>query len=504
MPSRRIAAKSFAAVDLGAESGRVMIGRVGAEKVELASIHRFANTPVRLPDGLHWNVLSLLAETLVGLAKARQDGERLSGIGIDAWGVDYGLLDASYRLLGLPFHYRDRRTEGMIERAQQRVPAADLYARTGIQTMPINTVFQLLAEAGSPASEAAQHLAMIPDLMGYWLTGEFANETTIASTTGMLDARTAMWATDLVEALGLPSAALRGTSREPGKLLGEVRPDHAAIAAVPVWSVASHDTASAFVGAPVSTRNAAILSSGTWSLLGLELDAPVLDSSAAAVNLTNERGIDGTTRLLRNVMGLWLVQECRRCWEESGVSLDYGELERLAAVRQETEVALFDPDHASLLRPGNMPERISTLCGASGQHRPQQPGEFVRAILTSLACKYNLVLRRLRAVTGREIDVIHVIGGGVHNRALCQLTADISGLPVIAGPEEATALGNVLVQARAVGEVDSLFEMRELVSNSCATQRYEPGPNEAAATETFERFLALTGLSVSAPEPIPA
>jgi rhamnulokinase len=495
------AAKAFAAVDLGAESGRVIAGRVG-ERIELRDVHRFANTPVALPDGLHWNVLSLFAQTLSGLAEAAAGPERLSGIGIDTWGVDYGLLDSSHRLLGIPFHYRDARTEGMIERAAECVPPLELYARTGIQTMPINTIYQLLAEAGGPIAAAAEHIALIPDLLGLWLTGEFANEATIASTTGLLDARTATWANDLAIALGLPATALRGTPREPGALLGDARAVHAGIGQIPVWSVASHDTASAFVAAPINGPHCAILSSGTWSLLGVELDAPILDPAAAAMNLTNERGIDGTTRLLRNVMGLWLLQQCRRHWEESGLSLDYAELERLATLHTE-EVALFDPDHPSLLRHGDMPERITTLCGASGQKPPRHPGEFTRSILVSLACKYKLVLERLCGVTGREIDQINVIGGGAQNRSLCRLTAELSGLPVIAGPVEATALGNILVQARATGMLSTLAEMRELVTRSFETERFEPSGDPAGAA-TYERFLALTNLSPSSPEPVPA
>ena len=490
--------RAFAAVDLGAESGRVIVGRVGASTLELEEAHRFANTTVELPDGLHWNILSLFNETIAGLAGA-VSSTQLAGIGIDAWGVDYGLLDGSHRLLGIPFHYRDERTEGMIDLASRRVAPGELYARTGIQTMPINTVYQLLAEAGSPIAQAAQHMAMIPDLIALWLTGAFANEATIASTTGLIDARTGAWAHDLIEALGLPVAALRGAPSEPGALLGEVRREHGAIAGIPVWTVASHDTASAFVAAPISGPNSAILSSGTWSLLGLELDAPLLTPAAAAVNLTNERGVDGTTRLMRNVMGLWLVQECRRHWESEGVSLDYAELERLAT-RHRDDVALFDPDSPNLLRHGDMPSRIAALCEASGQREPAEAGEFTRSILVSLACKYNLVLQRLRSVSGRQIDVIHVIGGGVRNRALCQLTADMTGLPVIAGPGEATAIGNILVQARAVGEVASLEQMRQLVAASFSTERYEPTADDSAA-QTYERFLSLTGLRVSTCEP---
>jgi rhamnulokinase len=475
-----------------------MVGRVGSDQLELTEAHRFPNTTVALPDGLHWNVLSLFSQTLAGLSKAAADGE-LSGIGIDAWGVDYGLLDGAHRLLGVPFHYRDQRTEGMVELAAGLVPPAEMYASTGIQTMPINTVFQLLAEADSPIAAAAQHIALIPDLIGLWLTGNFENEVTVASTTGLLDARTGQWAHDLIAKLKLPAAMLSGTPIEPGEPLGGTRDQHGQIAGTPVWTVASHDTASAFIAAPVTSPKSAILSSGTWSLLGLELESPVLTPEAAAVNLTNERGVDGTTRLLRNVMGLWLVQECRRHWEARGKSLDYAELERLATLHAD-DVALFDPDHPSLLHHGDMPSRIAALCRAGGQREPVEPGEFMRAVLVSLACKYNLVLARLRAVTGREVDAINVIGGGARNRSLCQLTADMTRLPVIAGPGEASAIGNILIQARAVGQVASLAEMRELVARSFPTTRYEPTPGPSAAA-TYERFLSVTGLTVSTYEP---
>ncbi len=491
--------KSFAAVDLGAESGRVMVGRVGDSGLELTEAHRFPNTSVRLPDGLHWDVLSLFSQTLAGLSLAVADAGPLAGVGIDAWGVDYGLLDSSHRLLGIPFHYRDRRTDGMIELAGGRVSAPEMYAATGIQTMPINTVFQLLAETDSPITAAAEHIALIPDLLGFWLTGTFANEITVASTTGLLDARTGQWAQELIAKLKLSTPMFNDNPIEPGEPLGGARGEHEAIAGAPVWTVASHDTASAFIAAPVSSPNSAILSSGTWSLLGLELDHPVLTPEAAAVNLTNERGIDGTTRLLRNVMGLWLVQECRRHWEAHGRSLDYAELERLATLHRE-DVALFDPDHPSLLHHGDMPARIAALCRAGGQREPTEPGEFMRAVLVSLACKYNLVLARLRAVTGREVDAIHVIGGGSRNRSLCQLTADMTRLPVLAGPAEASAIGNVLVQARAAGQVSSLADMRALVARSFPTQAYEPTPEEWAAA-TYERFLAVTGLTVANREP---
>jgi rhamnulokinase len=472
----------FAAVDLGAESGRVVRGRLDGGRVELSVVHRFANRPLRLPDGLRWNLLSLFAETLQGL---RQIDAPLAGVGVDTWGVDYALLDGEGRVLGLPFHYRDARTDGMIERAHGRVPREELYGATGIQTMPINTVFQLLADEGTPALDACERIALVPDLIALWLSGELANEITNASTTGLLDARESRWARGLIERLRLPAAPFAGEPVEAGTTLGPVLDHHGVDA--PVHAVASHDTASAFVAAPLRNANAAILSSGTWSLLGLELDAPVLSAQAREFNLTNERGVDGTIRLLRNVMGLWLVQECAARWGAS-----YEELQELAAAAR-PDVPLFDPDDDRLLRPGDMPTRIAEVCRAGGQEPPQDRGEIVRSILVSLACKYRVVLDHLVRVTGRDVEVIHVIGGGARNELLCRLTADMLGRPVLAGPVEATALGSVLVQARATGELGSLADMRAVAAASADPTVYEPS---SAADVTFQRFLAVTGQNV--------
>ena len=443
----------FAAVDLGAESGRVVTGRLEGARVTLKEVHRFANRPVRLPDGLRWNLLSLYTDALEGLRRAGD----LRGIGVCSWGVDYALLDRANRVLGLPFHYRDKRTDGMVSRAHARVSRDELYATCGIQTMPINTVFQLLADEGTPALAAAERIALVPDLFNLWLTGELGNEITNASTTGLLDARAGTWARELIARLGLPAAPFASDPVEPGRTLG-------AHYGVPVHLVASHDTASAFVAAPLRSPRAAILSSGTWSLLGLELREPALDARAAAYNLTNERGVDGTIRLLRNVMGLWLVQECRRAWGDP----DYAELHRLAA-EADPDVALFDPDADAFLAPDDMPRAIVDACRAAGLEPPGTRGEIVRSALVSLACKYRLVLERLQRATGRE---------------------------VLAGPVEATALGNVLVQARAAGEAGSLSELRALAAASAEPVLYEP---RGGGQDTYERFLAVTGLTVDAP-----
>jgi rhamnulokinase len=471
---------SYAAVDLGATSGRVVRGSLDGGRVELEEVHRFDNRPVRLPDGLRWNLLHLFTETLAGLRRA---GE-LAGVGVDTWGVDYALLDSEDRVLGLPFHYRDDRTDGMIERAFERVPAEKLYAATGIQTMPINTVFQLLADEGSAALQAAQRIALVPDLLALWLCGELANERTNASTTGLLDARSGEWASELIGELGLPGR-LFGPLAEPGTELGPLLAHHD-LGNTPVYAVASHDTASAFAAVPVD-EHAAVLSSGTWSLLGLELPEPVLSDAARDATLTNERGIDGTTRLLKNVMGLWLLEESRRCWDDTS----HEELHRLAK-EAEPDVPLFDPDADEFLRPGDMPARIAAACERSGQPAPDGVGATVRSILVSLACKYLWTLERLEAVSGRDVRRIHVIGGGARNDLLCRLTADLCGREVLAGPVEATALGNVLVQARGAGELASLAELREAAAASAEPKLHEPSGDG----ETYERFLAVTGLRV--------
>jgi rhamnulokinase len=491
----------LAAIDLGAESGRVVLGHVDGDRVSLEIAHRFANRPVRLPDGLHWNLPMLFADVLHGLGEAARTGG-LDSIGVDGWGCDYALLDGENRMLGLPFHYRDERTSTeVVARAHGRVGRAELFGRTGIQTMPINTVFQLSAEAGGASASVAERIALIPDLIGLWLTGTLANETTIASTSGLLEARGRRWALDLVGRLGLPKRPFTGETVPPGFELGGVLARHdetaGAAAGTPVRAVAGHDTASAFAAAPIAGPHSAVLSSGTWSLLGVELDEPELGPDAAAFNLTNERGIGGTVRLLRNVMGLWLVQECRRAWAAQGAELDYEQLQELAG-RAGPGVALFDPDHDSLLRGGEMPAQIAKLCVEGGQSRPADQGELLRCILVSLACKYRLVLERLESVSDRRIDVVHVVGGGARNSLLCQLTADLLDRPVLAGPIEATALGNVLVQALALGEISSLAQLRELVARSVSPRRFEPDASQPA-DETYQRFLAVTGLAAGWP-----
>ena len=479
----------YAAVDLGATSGRVVTGSLDGGRVTLEEVHRFENRPVQLPDGLRWDLLHLFGESVAGLRRAG----RVDGVGVDTWGVDYGLLDDQGRLLGLPFHYRDGRTAGMVERAHAIVSADELYAVTGIQTMPINTVFQLLADQGSAALEAASRIALVPDLLSLWLSGELANEATNASTTGLLDAGGGEWARAIIERLGLPDRIF-GPLVEAGTELGPLLADHD-LGRATVYAVASHDTAAAYAAAPLEDEHSAILSSGTWSLLGLELPEPVLSDPT----LTNERGVDGTTRLLKNVMGMWLLEECRRIWTQQGRDVAYEEILRLAQSTDD-EAPLFDPDDEAFMSPGDMPARIAEACRRTGQAEPGDVAITARSIFVSLACKYRWVIERLEAASGREVRRIHVIGGGARNGLLCELTADLCGHEVLAGPVEATALGNVLVQARAAGELGSLADLRAVAAEAARPNVHEPSADREAAEATYRRFLDLTGLHAPAGE----
>lgn len=459
-----------------------MLGEVGSGVLRLHEVNRFWNGPVRVHGTLHWDILHLYRSVLDGLHLAGS----LDSVGIDSWAVDYGLLDRDGRLLANPVHYRDSRTDGVMERVLAQVPAAELYAVTGLQQLPFNTVYQLVA-GGVP--DAAETFLMIPDLLAYWLTGEVGVERTNASTTQLYDVLARDWSDELIARVGTLSrhgsasgasgpASVRGRNlrrifprlREPGEVIGHVLPDETGLApGIPVIAVGSHDTASAVVAVPAVGERFAYISSGTWSLVGLELDAPVLTDEARAANFTNEGGVDGRTRFLRNVMGLWILQECQRVWGD-----DLDDLLRAAADAPPFAV-LIDPDAPEFLAPGNMPARIDEHCRTTGQEPPRSRGAAVRCILESLALAYRRTLRAAQTIAAREVDVLHVIGGGSRNDLLCRLTADACGVPVLAGPVEASALGNVLVQARALGEpVRDLDAMRALVRSTHSLRRYDP------------------------------
>ncbi|MGW8361404.1 rhamnulokinase [Streptomyces wedmorensis] len=480
----------FAAADLGATSGRVMLGRVGSGRLGLTELHRFPNTPVPLPDGLRWDALGLFGGILEGLRAAARSGG-VDSVGVDSWAVDYGLLDADGSLLGSPYHYRDRRTEGVAEAVRDRLGAAELYRVTGLQHLPFNTVFQLASAAGTAQLGAARTLLMIPDLMVHWLTGTVGAEETNASTTGLFDTRSGTWSEELAARLGLDPGllpALRSPGDPAGGLLPRVAEFTGLPAGTPVTAVASHDTASAVVAVPATAPGAAYVSCGTWSLAGLELDAPVLTEESRAAGFTNERGIDGTVRYLRNIMGLWLLEECRRTWTAQGVPAGLDGLLADAA-RAEPFASVVDPDAPEFLAPGDMPERIRAHCRRTGQPAPDSPGAVVRCVLESLALAHRRTLRRAGELAGREVRRIHLVGGGARNELLCRMTADAAGLPVVAGPVEATALGNVLVQARAAGLVGDLASMRALVARTQPLRHYVP-QNDPAARAAWDAAAA--------------
>jgi rhamnulokinase len=460
----------FAAVDLGASSGRVMVGRVEPGMLRLEQAARFPNEPVRTSGTLHWDILGLYRGVLAGLRAAGP----VRSIGIDSWAVDYGLLDASGALLGNPVHYRDARTDGVPARVAELLGPPQqaeqrLYALTGVQKQPFNTLYQLVAAAGTPIMAAARRLLLVPDLIAYWLTGEPGAEFTNASTTQLLDLRTGDWARPLMAELGI-RPSLFPPLRAPGTVIGPVLAGPGLPGAPDVVAVASHDTASAVVGVPAVTANFAYISCGTWSLVGLELDRPVLTEASRLANFTNEGGVDGTVRFLRNVMGLWPLQESMRGW---GLT-DLGGLLRDAA-REPAFGAVVDLDDPVFLPPGDMPARIAAACRAAGQPVPGTPPAVARCILDSLAVAHRRAVREAQELSGRHADAVHVVGGGARNTLLCQLTADACGLPVLAGPVEATALGNVLVQARAAGVIGGgLGALRGLVVETQEIVRYEP------------------------------
>lgn len=483
----------YLAIDLGAESGRGVVGRVEGNRLTLEEVHRFPNTPVRLLGSLHWNALELYAQIKQAIGFAvKASSEPLAGVAVDSWGVDYGLVggEANGGLVGLPYHYRDARTDGVMERAFQVVPRDEIFSRTGIQFLQFNTLYQLIAakERHPRLLEAAERLLMIGELFTYFLTGRAVAEFTNATTTQLYDPRRGGWAEELFRRFGLP-LELMPEVVPPGTVVGPLLSDVAGEIGcdrIPVIVPAVHDTGSAVAGVPARGSDWAFISSGTWSLVGVEVDSPVINEKSLAFNLTNEGGVAGTFRLLKNVMGLWLLQECRRHWEREGDQVGYAKL----TAEAEAAPALkghVDPDDPAFFKPGDMPQRIVDHLRAKGEPAPQSRGEMVRCILESLALKYRYVIEGLEETSGRKIEVIHVVGGGSQNRLLNQMTADATGRVVMAGPVEATATGNILMQAVATGALPDLAAGREVVRASCELEVYEP-KETAAWDEAYWRF----------------
>ncbi|RME42177.1 MAG: rhamnulokinase [Chloroflexi bacterium] len=471
------AAQHYLAIDLGAESGRAILGRIDAGRLALQEVHRFANGPVRLPDGLHWDVLRLWQEIKTGIGKAAATAGALDGIGVDAWGVDFALLDARGALLFNPYHYRDSRTDRMLETAFRRLNREQIFEHTGIQFMQINSLYQLLAmvENEAPVLDAAKTFLTIPDLFNYWLTGRAVCEFTNATTTQCFDPRRHAWALPVLNALHIPTHIFPEVI-PAGTELGPMLPalaNELGLPALRVIAPACHDTGSAVVAVPAEDSDFAWISSGAWSVLGAVVPEAVITARSLAYNFTNEGGVNGTFRLCKNIMGLWLVQECRRTWAAQGESLSYQQLTQMAAAARPF-ACVIDPDDSDFLKPGDMPARLRGYAARTGQEMPQSKGEVIRCALEGIALKYRFQLERLEELLGRELKMIHIVGGGVQNRLLSQFTADATGRPVLAGPVEATATGNILMQALACGHMSSLAEARALLRQSIQLEVFEP------------------------------
>jgi rhamnulokinase len=488
----------FLALDLGAESGRAVVAHFEDDYLRLEEIHRFPNGPVKVLDSLHWDVLRLWSEIKHGLGlAARAHGDNLVSAGLDTWGVDFGLLAADDSLLGNPYHYRDSRTHGMMEAAFQIVPRSEIYEQTGIQFMPINSLYQLFAmvQAHSPALASARTFLNMPDLLNFWLCGRKASELTISTTSQCYDPRAGGWARGMLDRLGIPSRIF-GEIVAPGTVLGGLRlavQEEIGSPAIPIVATAGHDTASAVAAVPAENSDYIYLSSGTWSLMGVENEEPVINELSLAHDFTNEGGVNGTFRLLKNIMGLWLVQECRREWAHAGACHTYDELTQMAA-----KAPAFGPlvavNDERFLRPGDMVGRIQTFCRDTDQRPPEACGDVIRCVLESLALEYRWVAERLDELVARPLPTIHIFGGGSQNRLLNRFAADATGRTVVAGPVEAAAIGNVLVQAMALGHLANLNEARALVRRSFEVESYEPS-NVTAWDEAYGRYLTLRGRS---------
>ncbi len=486
--------KCFLAVDLGAESGRSVVGSYDGSTIRLAETHRFPNQPIRIHGSLHWDVLRLFGEIKDGLARSvRECAGPLVSLGLDTWGVDFGLLDWDGMLLANPYHYRDSMTDGMIEEAFRRAPREEIFGCTGIQFMKINTLYQLLALVlrGSSLLRVAESLLMMPDLFNYWLTGRQVCEKTIASTSQCLDPRTGFWATALLEKLEIPSRIFPELI-QPGAPIEKLLPDIAKETGtnpISVIATGCHDTASAVAAVPRLGADDAYLSSGTWSLMGVETAQPVITSKSLEYNFTNEGGVCGTIRLLRNITGLWIIQECRRQWESEGQALSYDAITKLVKDAPPF-VSLINPDDTVFHSPGDMPSRIRAYCARTEQPVPGSAGEVARTVMESLALKYRWVFERLQELVGRSLQTLRIVGGGARNQLLNQFAANALKRTVAAGPVEATSAGNVLMQMLAFGDISSLSEGRELMARSFDTSIFEPADSEAW-DEAYGRFEAL-------------
>ncbi|WP_419892152.1 rhamnulokinase [Paenibacillus xylanexedens] len=490
---------SVLAYDLGAGSGRALLGHLNDRGIETSEIHRFKNEPVKIGERMHWDILRLHHELLQGLTLVKQQGEQPESLGIDSWGVDFGLLGSNGELLGNPYHYRDTQFNGMMDQVRQELSSQRIFERTGIQFLSFNTLYQLatLQRSGSPLLHEAERFLMIPDLLRYFLTGEAVNEFTNATTTQLYNPSAGQWDSELLAHIRI-SEKLFGEAVLPGTRVGQLRSsicNDLGLSPIPVIAVAEHDTGSAVVAVPATERSFAYLSCGTWSLMGTEIDHPAISSQSLALNFTNEGGAGGTFRLLKNIMGLWILQESMREWDRQGQGISYDAL--LAQAEQAPPFAsLFDPDDELFMPAGDMTTRIRQYCRDKGQVVPEEQGAIARAILESLALKYRRVLEWTEQLSGQAFNGLHMVGGGIQNRLLCQWTANSIGKPVWAGPAEGSAIGNMAVQWMASGAFKDIWEARKAIRDSFPVTVYEP-QDGSIWEDAYGRFLRVTASSNS-------
>ncbi|WP_211745735.1 rhamnulokinase family protein [Paenibacillus sp. Marseille-Q4541] len=488
---------SVLAYDLGASSGRAVLGLLHNSRIEIREVHRFSNNPVFAGERMHWDILRILHEMKQGLLKAKQEGETVRSVGIDSWAVDFGIVGKDGELLGNPYHYRDPHTSGVMEEVLTKIPAETIFRKTGIQFLPFNTIYQLAAlkKRDSYLMREGAHLLMIPDLLRFFLTGEKQHEFTNATTTQLFNPVTNDWDRELIHQVGIPEEWF-GSIVAPGTEVGMLRTavtKELGISSVPFIAVAEHDTGSAIAAVPANEGPFAYLSCGTWSLMGTEVDAPVMNEKTLASNFTNEGGVDHTYRLLKNIMGLWIFQETIREWEQEGLNVNYNKL--LGLAEQATPFQHFiDPDDSLFLPAGNMTSRIREYCKQTNQRSPETQGEIIRCILESLTLKYRYVFELTEQVSGHSFSGLHMVGGGIHNRLLCAWTANAIGKPVYAGPVEASAIGNVIVQWIHEGVFSSLTEARKAIKESFPVLTYEPEGSEAWK-EAYLRYVKYTNLA---------
>lgn len=488
---------SILAYDLGASSGRVLHGKLEKNKIIVEEIHRFSNEPVQVGNRLYWDILRLFHEIKQGLLKAKHQHISLQSLAIDSWAVDFGFIGKNGELLGNPYHYRDHHTEGVMEQLFKVIPQAEIFKRTGIQFLPFNTIYQLYAlqQDNSPLLREAERILMIPDLLRYFLTGERVSEFSNVTTTQLYNPTLGQWDQQLIQSIGI-SDSLLGEVVHPGTRVGKLRTSISAvlgIGEIPVTAVAEHDTGSAVAAVPALHRSFAYLSCGTWSLMGTEVERPIISDLARNLNFTNEGGVNNTYRLLKNIMGLWILQESKRTWDKAGIAYTYSELINLAE-RVPAFTALIDPDDPRFLHPGDMPTRIQQYCRETGQPVLKEPGEFVRCILESLALKYCYVLKLTEDISSSHFDGLHMVGGGIHNTLLCQWTANAISKPVWAGPAEGSAIGNLAVQWIALGVFADIWEARQTIRKSFPIIEYNP-ENRDTWEDAYGRFLEITRLT---------